>query len=360
VPDQEKNISRSLLHIAIPLVITIVSIGGLASMQRHVDALRESDLNNELLYFPNDRLLRYLAAGQENVIADFLWYRTVQYTAKEFGSEEHKFEWLEHMINIVTALDPHNIDAYRFGGLFLALIGADDLGIPILEDGFRNNPQSWEMPYELHTVYLMKGDEDPEFRILASKYALLVAERHEERYKKRYLELAENILSGGDLHEEAIEMLKDAVEEASDPFLRKQSEFQLLMAYIKRNLSVLRETSEQFKEINGREIQSLEELVDAGLINALPANPDEGEYFVDAEGRILNMTFVADRDSRTRNRIRRHIAEFREENGRNPSGIDELLAYRKTDIPYEILLLNVEWVYDPNSDTLSVVEKEGL
>lgn len=217
-----------------PILVAAVCIFGLGTLQNYVDSLRDTDTNSELLYFPNTESLHYFTAGLGNVVADFMWYRTVQYTAQEFKSQESKFEWLDHMIRAVTSFDPHYIDAYRYGGLFLALIDAEELSIPILKEGFRNNPLSWEIPYELHTIYLMNQHDQPGSRVIASHYALLVAERHEDAYKQFYIELAQGLLSGKDMHDEAIAIMTMVVRDATDPFLKGHAEIRLLYAYIEK------------------------------------------------------------------------------------------------------------------------------
>ena len=163
--------------VALPICISVISMGSFGMLQKHVDSLREADLNNEMLYFPNAEYLHHFTAGLENVVADFMWYKTVQYTAREFKTREFKFTWLEHMVRIVTTLDQHYVDPYRYGGLFLSMIDAEELAIPILKHGIVQNPNSWEIPYELHTIYLMNRGDDPSSKLLASRYAMMVAER---------------------------------------------------------------------------------------------------------------------------------------------------------------------------------------
>lgn len=351
--EKTKSISSVFSRLVFPVIIAVAGIFGLGMVQSHVDTLRDLDVNDELLYFPNAKSLRYFTAGLDNVVADFMWYRTVQYTAQEFNSQEKKFEWLDHMVGIVTSLDPHYIDAYRYGGLFLALIDAEELSIPILKEGFRNNPLSWEIPYELHTIYLMNRRDQEGSRVIASHYALLVAERHENDYRQFYIELAQSLLSGEDMHDEAIAIMTIAVRDATDPFLKKQAETRLLYAHIEKNLSVLRKTAALYVSSIGKPIESIEDLIDAGLIDTSGENADEGEYFVDASGFIQNEVIVANIESRLRSRINRHLREFQEEIGRNPRSLDELTTHRGKP-PYGHPLPDKDWVYNSATDELTV------
>jgi hypothetical protein len=342
-------------RIIVATVVTIIGLGGVGQIQSHVDSIREAKADYEMLYFPNEKLIRHLTAGLDNVIADFMWYRTVQYTAKEFRSKESKFVWLEHMTGVVTTLDPHHLDGYRYGGLFLALIGAEDLAVPILQEGFKNNPMSWELPYELHTIYLLSAETDPANTILASHYAMMVAERHEDRYKEFYVGLAQNLLSGSDRHDDAIELLTLALNNTKDPFLRQQAEAKLLEAIIAKNLSVLNKSAEVYNSRFGRKISSVDDLVTSGLIAEFNASAEEGDYFLDTNGAVRNSVVVHNYETRMGNKIRRHVTQYRNKFNEAPATLDdvaEFMSYRSGR--YSYLLPDSEWYFDPATDEVTV------
>ena len=60
----------------------------------------------------------------------------------------------------VVALDPHFVDAYTLGALFLSYSAGDIAGaISLLERGARANPARWEIPHDLaRTYYLDRQD----------------------------------------------------------------------------------------------------------------------------------------------------------------------------------------------------------
>ena len=116
---------------------------------------------------------------------------------------------------------------------------------------------------------------------------------------------------------------------------------------------MLRRTATAYVSSRGKPIESIADLVNAGLIDTPPENVDEGEYFVDASGFIQNEVIVANIESRMRSRIRRHLREFVEETGHNPRSLDELASHRNRK-PYGHPLPDKNWVYDSMTDELTV------
>mgnify|MGYP001602541515 FL=1 len=87
--------------------------------------------------------------------ADLVWLLTIQY----FGghvSTDMQFPELRRMLETVVALDPHFVEVYSLGALFLNYFARDVRGaIALLEDGARANPTRWEIPHDLARTYYL-------------------------------------------------------------------------------------------------------------------------------------------------------------------------------------------------------------
>lgn len=142
-----------------------------ASVVAHRGAERARPVTQEeLLYLPNERMLTHFTAGMSSVIADLLWLRCVRYVAEETRGGRN-LEWLEQMLHTVTRLDPHFVDAYRFGGLFMAALRAeDDAGLELLHRGIVRNPYAWELPNECAMIYLLNRRNRSDATQQAAKY----------------------------------------------------------------------------------------------------------------------------------------------------------------------------------------------
>lgn len=158
--------------LAWPLIAAALIHGFVVFAQTRVDAARRDAPpgGGELLYLPNERLMTHFTAGLGGVIADLLWIRCVQYTAAE-AKGARNFAWLNHMVNTVVRLDPHFTDAYRYGGMFLAALKADDdASLDLLHRGMAMCPFAWELPYEAAMVHLLNRRDRPDSARRAAVY----------------------------------------------------------------------------------------------------------------------------------------------------------------------------------------------
>lgn len=316
------NSHRGFGKTLVSLVVVAVGLFVAGSLQRHVDGIHEKNTVNGVLYLPNDKLLKYFTGGLSNVLADLMWYQTVQYTAKEFNSEDARFSWLEQMVRATNRLDPYYVDPYRYGGIFLAGIGDDEVAEEILQTGLLNQPDSWELPYELHSLYLMNRRHEPGAQKIASHYAYMIAERIDGEMKEAYFALSRNLLLKENMVDEAVEFFTRAVKTADDPLVRAQAEAQLHLALLEKNVLVLNKAIAGYEKKMGREIASLQELVAAGFINEVPHDPDGGEYLLDANRKVVNTVLAQPTLDYILGELGKRVVAYREEHGRNPESFE--------------------------------------
>ena len=127
-----------------PLTVAI-GLACCVMAQKHLDASRQTGFDEELLYLPNEKLLNHFTGGLDSVVADLLWLQCIQYTAEEFKGD-HKYVWLNHMTDTITRLDPYFVDVYRYGGVFLAALKADnDASVNLMKRGMRHTTTSVAM-----------------------------------------------------------------------------------------------------------------------------------------------------------------------------------------------------------------------
>lgn len=323
-----------------------VAIGSSWYSQPKIDALKDERLEEELLYLPNEKLLTHFTAGLSSVIADVLWVRTIQYTAKEFRNIDRKFTWLEHMCNTVTRLDPYFKDAYVYGGMFLAAIGADDKALRFLKRGIIDNPDSWEIPFECAKVFLLNRYKDPGSPALASYYLRMVAERSE--HSDFYFNWIAGIQRQHDLGDEALRIWEDVIEQNKSPFLVELAKSKLLEFKIRKRVEEFQAAADRFASARGRAARSLAELADEGYVASVPTEPEQGEYFLDEAGAVQNSILV-ERVRQMRLRyISEGVARFRQERGRFPSSLEEWAEFAGTEVPLHPVAGRT-WSYNPRT-----------
>ncbi len=107
------------------------------------------------IFFPRVEILRPALLGFEGVAADLLWLRTVQY----FGGRAERnqsFPQLYQLVDMTTSLDPHFMDAYQYGGLFLVIAKHFSQAVAIYEKGIAASPTEWQLPHDLGRLYYLE------------------------------------------------------------------------------------------------------------------------------------------------------------------------------------------------------------
>lgn len=330
-----RHAARILVTIAVCL-----SLSSFAQIQ--ADANRTRDEIDELLYLPNEKLLSHFTAGQSSLVASMLWLRCIQYTSKEFH-RDRKFTWLERMCGVITDLDPYFVDAYKYGGMFLASIkGDDDASLNLLNKGIEHNPGRWELMWEAAMVYLLNRRNEPDSPELAAHY-LAMAVRTGDAEPRVALTL-EGLSRRHGLYEIERERWLDAAK-SNDAMMRELAARKLEELELRQIVDALSAAARRFAAQHGRPLTSLKELVDEGLISHIPTDGMGGEFIV-REGRVQNTTLLDSDLEARKNRLQAAIDRFTEHQGRPPKSLEELrdsvFLIRIPDHPYDR-----EWRYDP-------------
>ncbi|HZP41418.1 MAG TPA: hypothetical protein VFD84_07885 [Candidatus Binatia bacterium] len=239
----------------------------------------------DLVYLPDAHLLRPLVLGHTNVLADLVWFRTISYFGEHY-QRDHAYPWLARMCEVVTDLDPRAEHVYRFGGLMLPWeAGEVDAGIRLLEKGIRVFPDSWELRYDLGIVrYLFQRDHARAADDLRRAAALPGA-------PPMVAGVAAALETKRDDPATAIEILTRMRDEATSPETRAVFERSIADARVAWDLARLDALVATFRARTGRLPASLDQLVAAGLLRAVPPDPYGGAYEVDAAtGRVRSST----------------------------------------------------------------------
>ena len=312
--------------------------------QRRLDAMREDVFHEELLYLPNEKLLTHFTAGMNSIVADVLWIKCIQYTAKHFKGDG-KFTWLNHLCRTITRLDPHFVAVYRYGGVFLAMLKADDDAcIELLKDGMAHNPDAWELPKEIAMTYLLNRPEHPDTPVQAATYlAMAVGAGRAPRY---VVDLAASLQERHDLAAVEREMW-EATLRSDDELLQQLAVRKLQELDLRETCALLDKAMAAYAGRHGAPPGDLGALVAARFLDAVPSDPLGGRFFIDADGRAQNTTVLDGKMERSRNAIRTGLRAFRKKHERWPESLGELEAEQvMTEVPSHPCAGRA-WQYDP-------------
>lgn len=220
------------------------------------------------MYFPSGRFMSAVTVGYDNLAADFVWLRAIQYYG-EHRLTDLRFEYLGHIFDVLTTLDPRFVNAYTFGSLLLA----DDANEPeraitLLDKGMRNNPHDWRIPFTKGFIYyVFLRDFFKAGKYFRMSSGLEGAPDMAGRFASYAFQKGGDRVTAVNLWAELYQRSKNEIERWT------------ALTYIKELLAeILQDEVEEFKLRFGRYPYSLAELEETGLVRKLPVAPD-GDTF---------------------------------------------------------------------------------
>jgi hypothetical protein len=237
----------------------------------------------EFIYLPPTRFLQAVALGYQQVLANVLWFRTINYFGRHYQSDR-VYPWLASMCNAVTDLDPRAEYVYSFGGVILPW-EADriDDGIALLEKGTRNLPSSWRLHYMLgFSYYYFKDDLGAASRTLRTATFLPGAPGFVSR-------LAASVDAAYQGPSSAVDFLAEFERYDANGELRNVIRERIRELSLSGDIDTLEAAVRAFQVQAGRPPSELSELVSAGILTAIPQEPFGGRYVLDhSSGHVMS------------------------------------------------------------------------
>lgn len=139
---------KSLLIISSIMILFFAQVQLQNRLEQHKSVEMES-----LLYLPSGEYLKPLALGFDQMLADLLWIKTINYFGGHFMTDK-EYPWLYHILTLIIDLDPRFDFPYSFGGIVLSLEASQvDKANKILERGIEAYPEKWEFPFYIGFNY---------------------------------------------------------------------------------------------------------------------------------------------------------------------------------------------------------------
>jgi tetratricopeptide (TPR) repeat protein len=290
--------------------------------------------------------LRMASLGHRAFVADLVWLTAIQYYGEQrITGQRH--EQAQRLFQVIYDLDPDFKRATRFGALVLAQDADNPEGaIELLDRAGRDHPEDWEYPFDAGFVYQtvvrdyeaagksyqaaadLPGAPDLAIRLAGISFARL-GDRETSRQVWQSLlsednevlvRIAERSLRNLDM-EDAQDLLTDAVA--------------------------------RFRAATGHDPSGWDELVSAGLLDAVPQEPFGGGFFLDpGTGRVWSTTHVDRRMDFECDIYATKVKQIRDADGRWPENLREVVERGLADTePWEPFGLRVK--YDPSDGSVS-------
>src|SRR5690606_17958136 len=99
-------------------VLAMLFLASIALIRKADDTKPPDWEESRLTYLPSGKILKPLAMDLDEAMAAILWIRGMLYFSGAY-LQGKEYEWMGHILDIVTTLNPHFKQAYEFGGVVL-------------------------------------------------------------------------------------------------------------------------------------------------------------------------------------------------------------------------------------------------
>jgi len=289
-----RTYNRSVWSIIIVPVIVLGLAAAVYILQIRMDKIHpQSDKIEDLMYLPSGKFLKGAALGYDELLADLLWIKAIGY----FGGHaitDQNYDWLYHILDITTTLDPLFDDPYEFGGIVFANeVGDVDSSIKLLDKGMKNVPthhwRYWYLPFFQSFNYMYYKNDYK----MAARY-LEIAAKYPGRPDYLPLLVSRLYANAGD-PEVAIAFLKEMINSTESDELKERLEKRIKEVMADRDIRMLEKVRDRFYEIHGRYPEDTDELVKSSLISSLPKEPFGGKYRISPVDHSIYSTTMGEK-----------------------------------------------------------------
>ncbi len=220
------------------------------------------------------------AFGFRNFLGDLAWLGAVQIagTPKLAPGD---YDRLYNLIRAVSNFDPRFVVPYILGGMILGESPRHiHEAMDVLRQGMEAHPDDWRFPFYIgYTHYFSLGDP------LEGARAIETAARIPG--SPPYLPLlASRMFTEGRAPETALSFLAEMVREETDPARLEILHKRMREVIVERDIQILEKSVVAYRDRTGILPASLADLVRAGLIRKIPAEPHGGAYTLAPDGTV--------------------------------------------------------------------------
>lgn len=274
-----------VLLLALPL-----GFAGIWRLQHSIDAqqARLSEQRDDVL-LRSAKLVKWMSLEYAPLMADIYWTRSVQYYGNQHVRGDANLELLWPLLDITTTLDPNLLAAYRFGAMFLSQraptgAGRPDLAVKLIQRGIRENPEYWRFYEDLGFIYYFDLKDYQK----ASEAFLEGSKRPNAQFWMKVM--AARIAAEGESFTTSYFLWKDIYDSSTDPSVRKNALVHLQLLRAQEDCKQLDALADEYAKRNERRPTHMSELVQAGLLRGIPADPLGYAYVFGEDGKAeLNL-----------------------------------------------------------------------
>lgn len=225
---------------------------------------------------PSGKTLRILSFGHEKLVADVLFIWSIQFYSTL--TLTNRFDYLEHIFDVITDLNPQFRAAYYYGAIIMALEAKEyKMAIRLLQKGSMNMKDEWIFDYEA-AYYANKFLRNPD---LAEQFYLKASEKHDapsliRRRRAHMVYIRDKLNLAYELWIEIYNTAKTQLEKDAAINHLYQIKFEIDKEFLEDKVNL-------YKTRYGRNPINLEELKRRGYIKEIPRDYHGNDYRYDSK-----------------------------------------------------------------------------
>lgn len=245
--------------------------------------------STELMYLPDERFLQLASLGNRQLVADLLWIRSIQVMGERNVSLSAG-RWLYRVFDLITSIDPKFIRVYEAGSIALCtLVTMPEESNRLLEKGIAHNPAEWKLWFLLGVNLFYELSDDAKAAEAFSRAAQIPGA------PDNLAQLAAKLYAIGGSPQQAVNVLTMVHERTTDASVRNLLEWRIKAMIVERDLQILEHALRLYKTRFSQPAARLEDLVQPGLLSALPIEPFGGQYVYDVYTGVVRSTEITER-----------------------------------------------------------------
>ena len=264
------------------IVLFLLIIFSLVFTQLRLDHMKGNFRKAEQLeLLPKPEVVKLMVLGYEQIVADILWLRVIQYIGERVQTEKG-WQWFIHSLDIITYLDPQFVYAYQFGGLILSVIASEPAeSNHFLLRGMEIDRERWVFPFLIGYNYF---DYFKDYR----KAAMYISIASKLEGSPFFLtQFAARLYATAGTPEDGIVFLEQMIKSTDNETAKEKLENRLKELIIERDINILERCVKNFKDTYGYAPEGLKSLVQKKVIRYLPKDPFGGYYYLDKDKQVV-------------------------------------------------------------------------
>jgi len=262
----------------IPLIICYIAL-----IMPFSDYMRNKPFVEKLGLLPRAEILQIISADQKQLVGASLMMKVLMYFGGLMEKNQAKLDIppdypaMSRIIHGAVKLDPYNMDAYYFAQAILVWdVGQYKVANDLLQYGMKYRTWDWYLPFfaGFNYAYFLRDYEH------AAHYYMQTAKLTGE---PMFATLAGRYMHEAGQTELAITYLSTMEKSAKNAVIKKTYSIRLQALQAVRSIESARDA---YRQDSGRLPASVEELMRAGYLKKLPADPYGGRFYIELDGKV--------------------------------------------------------------------------